>query len=124
MPKEVILEGNGRSIIFWSQEGKPLPAGTCGCPNMDASAERKLLRVCKSFIETGKFPSNDTKFKAVKGYSPLCAIKPDKQLRLLGYHQDLYTFVVVMCVRKKNNKHKKSDLKRAQELVVEHKQTY
>nr|WP_321513122.1 hypothetical protein [uncultured Pseudodesulfovibrio sp.] len=124
MPKEAILEANGRSIIFWSPEGTPLPTGTCGCPNMDARAELKLVRVCRPFIETGKFPRNDTKFKAVTGHSPLCAIKPDKQLRLLGYFQDLRTFVVVMCVRKKNNKHKTSDLKRAQELVGEHQKTY
>lgn len=123
MPYKVILEGNGRRVLFWYPEGVESPDDNLDCPNMDKVARKKLTRVCKTFIDTGKFPRNDTKFKAVTGYSPLCEIKPDKQLRLLGYHHTLKVFVTVLCVRKKKNKHKPSDLDTALWLVGEHKKS-
>jgi len=74
-----------------------------------------VIEIAKEYAKTGKFPEHDKKFKQIENEDYLCEIK-GHQLRMIGFFNGL-KFIIVHCVIKKQDKHKREDLKKANKLM-------
>jgi phage-related protein len=112
MPVRTIIatEDLTRKVYFWAQRDGDLKTTTFCCPNVTEADRKKILRSFRPFLETGNFPKNPTKYKYVE--DGLYEVKPTSQLRLLGMHVG-QNFVVVHCIRKKQQKLPPAELEAA-----------
>jgi hypothetical protein len=106
----------GRCVCFW-YNGKPgvqidsVPKFVLGALYSDNNW-KKILRIARTYIETGNFPYNEEKFKHVEGQPDLYVVKV-YQLRLFGTYLDRYTFGICLCVNKKKDKLRTQDINKA-----------
>lgn len=112
MPVRMIIanEDQTRKVYFWAHREAGLTTDFFCCPNVTEADKGKILRAFRPFIELGKFPKNPTKYKFIE--DGLYEVKPTSQLRILGSHVGT-NFVVVHCIRKKQNKLPKAELEAA-----------
>jgi phage-related protein len=111
MPVRKLFEGPSLDILFWAPDDAGLDRKVFDCPAVTSEDQKKITLALARHAKDG-FPNNNEKFKKLKGEKDLFEIKPTGQLRLLGCFADK-NFVVVLCIKKKQDKISKADLKKA-----------
>lgn len=104
-------------ILYWAESEESLH-DFCNCPQLTSQDAQKIIRSFRPFLKTGSFPKNDVKFRH-EG-DKICAIKSTSQLRLLGFFDNLTTFIIVHCIKKKQDKLPKKD----KDLAITRRKAY
>lgn len=115
MPVRKLVSGTKLSIFFWATDKEGLKRELFDCPNVSAIDRQKMLKTLKRHAEEG-FPKNPEKFKKLEGEKKIYEIKPTSQFRLLGGFFDK-NFIVVLCIKKKQDRIAKADLKKAKDCL-------
>jgi hypothetical protein len=114
MPIRVVADGEKHRIVRWAATAKELDKPWWGCPKTNKSDRTKIGMLLVTWAEHG-FPKNHPqKFKTVEG--KLSEIKGTSQYRLLGFF-DGEDYVIVLCVKKKQDDLRPQDVKKAKELM-------
>lgn len=108
MPTRELLEGEKYRFVFWAAREADLDF-FCNCPNLTAADQEKIVKALTTYAANG-FPDNRQKFKPVE--DRLYEIKPTSQLRMVGFFHGK-DFVIVLCVRKKQDDLAPKDVKKA-----------
>lgn len=117
MPFELIAQGHGRRVRFWTSR-PPKPRHTfCCCPDIPSKDEKHIKYLIEDyFLKRGDFPKKPKYFKRVEG--DLYEVK-SFQMRLLGFFANTNSedgqfreYIVVLCVKKQQDDLLPSDVKK------------
>lgn len=119
MPITILAENpaTGWRVVYWSARALPKGCPLCECEKLTDADAVKLMRVIDQFVRDGAFRGNTQKFKKLEGQGGLCEIKGWQHRLLGGYDDEGKTFVVVRCVKKKQDRHEPSHLRSARESL-------
>ena len=117
MPTLLVAEGKKHRILQWAPTDKELDAPCWGCPKTSKQDQRKIGMLFVKWVDHGFPRTNPQKFKAVEG--KLFEIKGTSQYRLLGFF-DGADFVIIHCVKKKKDRLRPQDVKRAKALMEQY----
>ena len=117
MPFELIAQGHGRRVRFWTSRPLKSRHTFCCCPDIPLKDEKRIKYLIEEyFLKKGEFPKKKEKFKHVEG--SLFEIK-SFQMRLLGFFANtssaegvFYEYNVVLCVKKQQDDLLPSDVKK------------
>lgn len=113
MPYKIYVQGPSLKIMQWAKTKKDLEASFFDCPKVTEADKHKIAMSFKRYAINGLPKNNKQKYRHVK--HNIFELKPTSQLRLLGFEGDK-SFIVLFCIRKKDNKLNKNDIDKAQEL--------
>jgi phage-related protein len=109
MPILKLLDGEHVNFRYWAAREVDLNF-FCECPGLTHEDKKKITRVLGKFSKHGIRDDNREKFKPVE--DQIYEIKPTSQLRLLGFFHG-EEFVIILCVRKKQDDLSPQDVKKA-----------
>ncbi|WP_084457691.1 type II toxin-antitoxin system RelE/ParE family toxin [Desulfocurvus vexinensis] len=112
MSSLTLAEGKKHKLIYWVPGTVPPRDHFCECPAITPADKKKIAKSLKRYSENG-FPNNREKFKSLG--EGLSEIKVTSQLRLIGF-LDGTTFVIFLCVRKKQNDLRPEDIEKAKRI--------
>lgn len=124
MAFHLLIGTNGKShhkVYYWVSRTVENFDWPMECPNTTEKEKNVFARIVRGYVENGRFPSDESKFKHVE--QDIWEIKPSMQLRLFGTFKGK-AFVILYCIRKKKLKIPKHDLDTTRGLLKQVKEAH